>query len=271
MIKWRQHLSFLPLIALASLLGITSYTQEAWSCSWTCFWIPGTSLIRITGKKGTGLKRLKINLSWSLQLQPWNRQELCEIWFRISWFLDLSLWRPIRLALRRRGLGLSMPLVLTEVDPGFCVFLLSSIFKPKSWRRRMWSTWQQHSAWCKQAELPVKWHLLLWCLRWCGLFGFLLLWSSDLSGSKILYFNTDLFLNCCSYSYASLHYPDERPVSSRLCKTLETYFQKHLLAINDGSWWLCKFFPSLFSASRAGRAVPLVPCCMGLPAPGMRE
>lgn len=91
------------------------------------------------------------------------------------------------------------------------------------------------------------------------MFGFLLLWLSDLSGSKILHFNTDLFLNCCSYSYASLHYPDERPVFPRLCQTLETYFQKHLLGINDGSWWLGKFFPSLFPASWPRRAVPLFP------------
>lgn len=118
MIKWRQHLSFLPLMALAFLLGVASYAQEAWSCSWTCFWIPGTSLIRITGKKGTGLERLKINLSWSLQLQPWNRQELCEIWFRISWFLDLSLWQSLCLALRRRK-GWAFPCRWPWVCAGF--------------------------------------------------------------------------------------------------------------------------------------------------------
>jgi len=72
MIKWRQHLWFRP--SLASLPGVTSYMQEALSCSRTCSRVPGTSLIRITGKKGTGLERLKINLSWSLLLQPWNSE-----------------------------------------------------------------------------------------------------------------------------------------------------------------------------------------------------
>lgn len=137
MIKWCQHLSFLPLMALASSLGVASYTQEAWSCSWTCFWIPGTSLIRITGKKGTGLERLKINLSRSLQSQPWNRRELCEIWFRISWFLDKSLWHPMWLALRRRK-GWAFPRHWLWVCAGFhrggpwiLLFLLSSNWSPK--------------------------------------------------------------------------------------------------------------------------------------------
>lgn len=128
-----------PLMTLASLLGVTSYTQDARSCSWTCFWIPGTSLIRITGKRGTGLERLKINLSWSLRLQPWNRRELCEIWFRISWFLDLSLWRPVHLALRRRERWafprpwlLGVPWLRQSWTLHFVFF---AFFKPKSWRR----------------------------------------------------------------------------------------------------------------------------------------
>lgn len=71
MIKWRQHLSFLP--SLASSLGVTSYTQEVLSCGRTCSPVPGTSLIRITGRKtGAGLECLKISLRWSLQAKPWN-------------------------------------------------------------------------------------------------------------------------------------------------------------------------------------------------------
>lgn len=156
MIKWCQYLSFLPLMNLSSSLGVTSYIQGAWSCSWTCFWIPGTSLIRITGKRGTGLEHLKINLSWSLQLQPWNRRELCEIWFRISWFLDLSLGRPMHLALRRRrGMGLSCCWLWVCVDfyrggSWILWFLLSSNLSPG---REAWSTWQQHSAWCRLKSL----------------------------------------------------------------------------------------------------------------------
>lgn len=226
MIKWRQHLSFLP--SLASLLGVTSYTQEALSCSRTCSRVQEWVWSELLEKRHrAGVPKNKSELMSAVAALE--QRELCEIRFRISRFLDWSLWCPVCLAFRRSGMGPFHAIGFgcapssTEVDPGFVFscFLLSSNLNRggrgrKGVRAAALSTCQQHCAWCKHAELPVKWHLLLWSLWWCGLFGFLLLWLPDLSGN-ILNFNTDLFLNHCSCSYASLPYPDERPI----------YFLKH--------------------------------------------
>lgn len=143
-------------MALASLLGVTSDTRGS-TVLWLNLFLNSRNKFDQNywkkKKKGTGLERLKINLSWSLQLQPWNRRELCEIWVRISWFLDLSLWHPLRLALRRRGMGLWVCADFGWGRPWILCFL--AFFCHPTRRRGVWSTWQQHWTPCEVAPAAL--------------------------------------------------------------------------------------------------------------------
>lgn len=214
------------------------------------------------------------------------QRELCEIWSRLCRFLGLSLWCPMHLAFRRRDLSMPMVLDVHRVQQRWTLFSVFSCFLLKSERKRKekaQSSSPEHptTALClmQACRTPCQVESAAWCQWWCGLLGFLS-WLPDLSGSKLLNFDVDLFLNCCSYSYASWQYPDKRPPAScrflaGCVKTLEIDFSETCCweyLVHPGD---CKFLRSPFTDSWAGSAAPSFACCVcvwgGLPAPQMRN
>lgn len=238
--------SFPGLLAGSDILHAGSAVLELNLCSW----FPGTSLIIITGKKTQGWKCLKINPGRSLQLQPWNSESYVK---PDSGSLSSWIWAsaiPCVWPSRGEGWDLSMPLtfhvhwvwqrwILCFVFP--CFLLSSDLNHGGRGKEKGWSSSPKHQ--------PTAMWSGRCCFGVCSGVHWVSLWLLDLSGSKLLSFNTDLFLKCCPYCYASLGYWDKRPVFCRLCDTWIGFwcfgFSPETAAGNK--WWIFVTLQALLS------------------------